>query len=418
MISLTTATAGTPVTVPCLTPPAGCEGIDHDLYLVHPAYHKSHLPLPPLPWRPDARLGQIYWPCWGMTRFAFGHVLVSAAAYSSMIAGGGDWSTGFGRDVFVTLTDDRNSPITLPMQVKSARPFADPRAVASAVVDGTIKQAWILTLADFRYTSGYIGVGTASTWGDLIYDLLNSLADLSQTASGINSILGEFSPAYINPPLAELWQNTDFTQIKVEAALAAVNLRTVPVTRDNYYNDYHVQGPLEASSAWSSWLAAYGQYMAIPVNSSRGAGGLIDGGAENPLGIYLDFHGSAGVDQISKSFTGSTIEDYLSAQLNFISNSTDRGNHAQRYADDAARWLALGQIDATFSGFVPVPLSSIPYGVIYRDDAKCAETRIVRSPHLHPWPLSRSLFGGWTGTFATGDSRTVSVSDGIIVGVA
>lgn len=375
MFQLTTTAGSGDVTVPCQTA-ARLVDIDHDTHELHPSYYKSILPLPPYPVRPPARVGQIWWPCWGASRFAVGHVLVTAADYASMIAVAG-WTED--KPVTVTLTDDAGS-ITLAMFVLTARPFNDPRAVALSTVDAAASQCWILTLVDGRYGNAGIrgAAGSTATWGDVVATAGASLG-MTQSAGDVETLLVANTPAYPTP-VAEWWLASGVVDtnnaIRFDAACAAVGLRVaysatgVPT----------VQGSAEALTAYTAWLA--------DVTELGMAGGVFASVAETPKTLGLEFDSAAANVRLTATNTGDRTAGTCDNVVNYTAASGDRTDYLTRFQGDMNRWLSLDQIEGVYIGYVEPPLSSAIYGVAYHCDREHAETHVVRAPAQYPWPMA------------------------------
>lgn len=378
--------------VPCLKPPQGAEAIDQDIVPFHHGIMRNFpFPLPPDPPPPPVRIGQIYWPCWGLTRYAVGHCLISADNYAAILA------TGFvaaGRFVQVVMTDGIDDDVTLPMEVASARAWNDPRAEASVDVEEGVSQAWMLTLVDTRFTGiGSHGSSSLSggTWGNLVIGQINGLGLETQVAADINTILAAESPAYPDPD-PDFWGNPYTPGIVLnnagvaDASAAAVNLRIAYAGQDDAFNTLcQVQGPTEAEAAWDAWRADFGSRMRN--------GGVVQTSAELPWGLYLRFLGSltnptdaAANASANPSLATTGAYGYSSAVLNYLTDSGDRADYNARFCDDVKRWMAIDQLDGWFAGYVPVPYSAVPYAVLY--DAGRCESRIMRAPVHYPLPLA------------------------------
>ena len=385
MVSLQALVSGSPAgpVVYALAPePADHEraGPLDDIHAYNPACDSERLPLPPPVSRPGGELGVIRWPCWGLSRFAAGHLLLRAADLAALSAVAG-WD---GR-VRVTLADGTTSPApTLAMRVAAARPLADPRAVASAALPSASDPtaAWVVSLSDERQAlSGrlYATVtGTAATWGDLISALVTAAGFTPPSASSINTTLAAFSPAYPVPP-AGRWANALLAgrpaAVMADAAGAAVNLR-LAVAGDNTVT---VQDAGAASTAWAAWAGAYlGRFE---------RGGLADGGREQPADVRFSFGTATSTTALSGLRGSVSVE---------LAASASDANWASRYAGDVGRWFAGAWPCGAGWGFPPPPATASAWEVAYHTPG--GWFGLDRCPVWHPWPLSGRAAGSTLNT--------------------
>lgn len=391
-----------PAEVPCLDAKDWPNEIEDDVPQFHPAYGKSGLPLPPEPMRPKAKLGQIVWPCWGLSRYAVGHVLVSTAGMKSLL----DTFLTFGRSVDVILRDDRQipvgaaaraavggilggiavgpPPVLLRMFVQAYRPLNEQRSPMLVAVDVTQPQAWVLTLVDFRFffaSEVANGTGNFTSWGNVISDSSASVLHQWTTPPSptfIDTMLSLQTPAY-DPPKTDCWNsnsvNYEALPIYYDAACAAVNLRMA----FKGIGEWVIQDSGTAVAAWTTWFNTW-QSLSI-------GGALLYTYAEAPGDfVYMASNqvGSFGaVLGYGATGAGSSLRaDTVGSPL-----AIGTGNHVKRFKDDVFRWMTINSFAGSFAGLIPLPDAAVPYSVIYIDDGVTVETRIQRGPTQYPWPL-------------------------------
>lgn len=402
--------AGEPV--PCLQPEDGPEMAINAGDMPRWEKLNSHYPLPPVLDRPSPKPGRIVWPCWGATRYAVGHLLITASNLAALRA-----VSGWTGEVLVTLDDGATDPpSTLRMWVVAARPVADVRSESSESLpsDDDHEAVYLLTVTDHRGMTAngsflfwsldppYTGASYPTTWGAIVSDALlyagYTTWQMTVSATSINTTLGAISPAYPAPAKGgrQAWwsgawkQSAERMAVVADAACAQVNLRAAYDGRGNLA----VQDAGAAGTAFSDWWGQYGSRCL--------SGGLCEPLAEWPRAVLYFFAsdreglsaGSAslpgyGTGQFRKiPYDGTGLTNpaaFLPIHIQAHESSGVYANWFQRFAEDVTRWLEEPQPDCTLWGYPPAPWSGVPCWVVY--DTGEGLTRIERPQPFWPWPL-------------------------------
>lgn len=361
----------------------------NDILQFHPSLSRASLALPPFPERPAPRLGQIVWPCWGVTRYAVGHVLMTGKNLTALKAAVDGWDWDEYRYVQVQFTDDRAEPFAVPMFVVGIRPVNDRREVASVDVEDSNSQLLILTLVDRRWFYGDQRSTTNNdTWGNIVN--LAAYAYTMPSAATINTLLAGGSPDY--PVPADQWRSSSHynapAMLQADAAAAATNLRIVPLGDE--LDTAEVHDAAAAIAAWDTWWSTWG-----PTSLS---GGLIDQAISAPESLSFVFSADAAVDQpvfgqvptVAQLNTGTGLSNndaFLSIDVPYLWASGDREDYRDRFKADMLDWFAAGGAQAKFAGLIPHPVSGVPYAVVWTSRKNEVTTRIDRGPLNYPWPL-------------------------------
>lgn len=353
---------------------------------------------PPVTDWPAPRLGQIYWPVVGMARYAYACLLVDEYTVGQLRA---QFAAGSSAAVTVKLTDsDADSPRTLPMFFLAARPLV--RTTTGSLTttnDGlTPVDAWVVLLVDDRYAKLHKTETSLTTtaWSDVFSSL---------------TVSDSVDSDYLTPGArwsADLVKGRSFSWL-LDAAALVVGSRIV-TGADGVHRLQRPTATRKTALATAATAVAY--CAGGPVEDTDVDAGLpgtvqcVFGAPTETTPVVVTATVPAAVDTTTNMMTW--------ADAPASTGSSARSSLTAQWAADWEAWQ-YGCYDATYDGFLDVPVSGFCWAVEYYHDAGKAYTKFVRPPHRYGYlipPQVGSASGGGGGLTISGSDNQVVRLDG------
>jgi hypothetical protein len=362
---------------------------------------------------PRPRVGLLYWPGFGASRFAFAHYVIDGHTLERMKLGfeeQGDNAVELRFTDRAADPEDEEEPRVFKMYLLESRPLADtgeddpdPTLPATGVVQG-----FLCTFVDQRYywqfRQGGGGAVDASSWAALFDSL----------SAGIGvGLTGEDTPAAAyGTPDAGRWTDDLLDGIPsvflMDAALALVNFRLVVDPATEAITALDATGVASAIAMWDA-------------DQPRLAGGAITPETTR-LGMVEE------VEVISAATGVSTVAPVPDGQATgqvVILTDTGGTGYANKFATD---WGVLQQapLDAVYLGFVQPPMAVMPFvGHLELTHTADRGLTVLRRPPCNypqltcsPLPGSGGGTGGcagcgWVAGLETDDCLRLTIPSGL-----
>ncbi len=328
----------------------------------HESYYFDQAPLPPRESRPRPRIGIVYWPTWGLSRFAHSAQLIAGADLYAL-----QQESGYDGTVELRYQESASATVrTFKMHVVTAAPFVDTGASVTPAPTADDVRDWILTLVDSRYLHQQV-VGTAdatnASWKLTLEALINGACGTAITVTAPHA-------DYSTPSTQWSTRKGRNLAVLADACAAAVNLRIFVATDGTV----SVQTAADAVSAHGSWAAT--------VFPDLHSGGVSNSSNAIPTSFSIIPWTTSGVGTVATGATGAAgIGGVLTAWVPHDSS----GNYHTRFVTDAVAWLSATAAEAKFAGYVTPPTSALVHAWVV--DYAAGTCEAVGAPGAYPFPL-------------------------------